>query len=457
MIAFRRPRYNFGLQRAVNLAKELDKPLLIFEPLRCGYRWASDRLHAFVIQGMTDNHTAFSDLPVTYFPYLEAKRGQGSGLLEKLGQQAAVVVTDDYPAFFLPRMLSKAAKILNVPLELVDSNGIYPLYDTDRVFTVAHSFRRHLQKTIRPFLDDFPTANPLQNVKLPELGSLPTEITDRWPVADLSVLQGDGLAEIELDHSVPAVEDRPGGFQEAGKRLRTFVESRLDHYEERNNPDAEAASELSPWLHFGHISAHEIFSAVMRADDWNPGKIAKKPNGKTHGWWNASDAVEGFLDEFITWREIGFNMSAHTDNYEEFDSLPDWVKTTLDEHRSDEREHVYSLEEFESASTHDELWNAAQRQLVSEGIIHNYLRMLWGKKVLEWTEKPEDALEILIHLNNKYALDGRDPNSYSGIFWVLGRYDRAWQERPIYGKVRTMSSQNTQRKVDLKKYLEKWG
>lgn len=171
-----------------------------------------------------------------------------------------------------------------------------------------------------------------------------------------------------------------------------------------------------------------------------------------------SSNAEAFLDELITWREIGYNMCSKRANYESYDSLPDWAKASLKKHEKDARSNLYTLEELEFSKTHDEIWNAAQNQLREEGRIHNYLRMLWGKKILEWSPSPRDALKIMIHLNNKYALDGRNPNSYSGIFWVLGRYDRPWgPERPIYGSIRYMSSDNTRKKLDLEKYLLKHG
>ena len=182
------------------------------------------------------------------------------------------------------------------------------------------------------------------------------------------------------------------------------------------------------------------------------------PNGgKNSGFFNGDPNIEGFLDEVITWREVGFHFAHHRDDYDQYESLPDWVHQTMEEHRSDEREYVYSLEELEYSKTHDEIWNAAQTQLREEGIIHNYLRMLWGKKVIEWTPDYSTALDYLIHLNNKYALDGRDPNSYSGIFWCFGRFDRAWQERPVFGKLRYMTSESTRKKVKLTQYLNKYG
>ena len=200
-----------------------------------------------------------------------------------------------------------------------------------------------------------------------------------------------------------------------------------------------------------------MFDALSRLEDWTPGKIQGKPTGSSQGWWGTSPAAESYLDELITWRELGYNMCWQRPDYDQYESLPEWAQRTLQEHASDHRSYIYSREQFESALTHDPLWNAAQSQLVREGRIHNYLRMLWGKKILEWTSSPREALGFMIELNNKYALDGRNPNSYSGIFWVLGRYDRAWgPERPVFGKIRYMSSENTARKVRVKEYIQRY-
>jgi deoxyribodipyrimidine photo-lyase len=194
----------------------------------------------------------------------------------------------------------------------------------------------------------------------------------------------------------------------------------------------------------------------MESQQWHHGKLSK-PNGKTNGFWGVDSNAEALLDQLCTWREIGFNMCWRESNYDRYESLPGWALQTLAAHAKDKRPQLYSLEQLEQASTHDPIWNAAQRQLVLEGKIHNYLRMLWGKKILQWTPEPELALKWMIELNNKYALDGRDPNSYSGIFWVLGRYDRAWgPERPVFGKIRYMTSENTAKKHQLRQYLQRY-
>lgn len=459
MIAFRRLSSNFSLQRAVELAIELQKPLVIFEPLRIGYRWASDRFHRFVIDGMAENAACIAALKnpgVMYFPYVEPLPDADKGLLTALARRSCVVVTDDFPSFFLPRMVSAAASQLPVRLESVDSNGLLPLRATDRVFTTAFSFRAYLQKQLPHYMEEFPVTNPLKGVRLPPLKSLPLEITKRWPAVSAKLLAGDRaeLAALPINHSVGIVEAR-GGSTVARQRLTRFLDQHLPHYATgANDPDADNRSGLSPYLHFGHIAPHELFHELMSREIWDPEKLGTKTGGKREGWWGASPGAESWLDEFITWRELGYNMTSHRDDYNDYESLPDWAQATLAKHERDPRQFVYSLDEFAAAATHDALWNAAQTQLVREGRIHNYLRMLWGKKILEWTASPRDALDVMIELNNKYAIDGRNPNSTSGIFWVLGRYDRPWgPERPIFGSIRYMSSDNTRKKVRVREYM----
>jgi len=235
------------------------------------------------------------------------------------------------------------------------------------------------------------------------------------------------------------------------------VAERLDRYADgRDHPDEEACSGLSPWLHFGHVSVHRVFRQVAESEGWTPGRLAGEVTGSREGWWRMSAGAEAFLDQLVTWRELGFNRCALTDDYDCYASLPEWARATLEEHATDEREHVYDLAAFEEACTHDPLWNAAQRQLRGEGRIHNYLRMLWGKKILEWTPGPREALDVMIRLNDRWAVDGRDPNSYSGIFWCLGRYDRGWPERAVFGTVRCMTTRSTRRKLTLDAWLERW-
>ncbi|MFI5075951.1 MAG: deoxyribodipyrimidine photolyase [Vicinamibacteria bacterium] len=459
MVAARRARANFALQRAVELAVELGRPLIVFEPLRVGYPWASDRLHAFVLQGMVDNVRAFARTPARYFPYVEARPGEGRGLLEALAANAAAVVTDDAPVSFLPRMIAAAAGRLDVRLEAVDGNGLHPLRAVDRVFTTAFSYRAHLQKTLRRHLDDVPLTNPLAGVRLPPAPGL-DEVLGRWPEAPPALLTGtaSALAGLPIDHDVAPVAAR-GGSKAGHARLKAFLGRDLATYaDDRHDPDDPRTSGLSAYLHFGHVSAHEVFDAVMTHEGWTRRQLAASGGGRREGWWGVTRGAEAFLDQLVTWREIGFNAAAHLAGHDRYDTLPAWARTTLAAHARDPRPHRYDRDTFERAATHDPLWNAAQRELVRDGRIHTYLRMLWGKKILEWSRTPQDALDTMIQLNDKYALDGRDPNSCSGIFWCLGRYDRPWgPERDIFGTVRYMSSENTARKLRLKGYLARYG
>jgi len=459
MIANRRLTYNFALDRALEYCRELRKPLIIFEALRCGYAWASERLHRFVIDGMADHAAACARLHVAYYPYVEPRASDGRGLLQAFATRASVVVTDESPCFFLPRMVTAAGRKLPVKLEAVDSNGLLPLRATEQVFARAFDFRRYLQKSLAPHLAEFPAADPLGKAKFSVAAAIPTEISARWPAASAALLAGEAgtMDGLPIDHTVTPAALRGGGIA-ARSRMKDFVATKLaDYAEKRNQPELDASSGFSPYLHFGFLSVHEVLHELARHENWTPRKLALRANGSREGWWNMRPSAEAFLDQLVTWREVGYNFSAHRADYDQYASLPDWAKKTLQQHARDERTHLYTLEEFAAGATHDPLWNAAQMQIVREGCMHNYLRMLWGKKILEWTRTPQEAASIMIELNNKYGLDGRNPNSYSGIFWVLGRYDRPWgPERPIYGQLRYMSSQNTARKVSVKNYIAKY-
>ncbi len=459
MIASRRLRYNFAVDRALEHCRAFGKPLVVFEALRLGYPWASDRLHRFILDGMTENARFCEARRVRYLAYVEPQADAGKGLLRALAEDACVVLTDEFPCFFLPRMVESAGKQLDVLLEVVDSNGLLPLRATKQVARRAFDFRRYLQKELPKYFTEFPHADPLARVKLAEAPRISSRNLSKWPMATAELLSGDGdlPARLPIDHSVRPVGLR-GGQEAARAHRNDFFEKRFPLYaEHRNEPEKDVASGLSPYLHFGHISVHEIFAELAKREKWKPEKVAVRANGGREGWWNMSAGAESFLDELITWREVGYNFAAHRKDYERYRSLPAWAQATLKKHTKDEREFQYDLETFETAKTHDALWNAAQTQLVREGGIHNYLRMLWGKKILEWSRTPQEAARIMVHLNNKYAVDGRNPNSYSGIFWVLGRYDRPWgPERPVFGTIRYMSSENTARKVSVKDYIRKY-
>jgi deoxyribodipyrimidine photo-lyase len=266
---------------------------------------------------------------------------------------------------------------------------------------------------------------------------------------------------LPLDATVPPVPATPGGAPAARARLREFVRRRLRGYAEgRSSPRSPAeghASGLSPYLHFGHISIAEVVEAVLATTGaWSPDELRLANRGKRQGYFCDDPDVNAFLDEALTWRDVGYHWQRlrRADAAGLETALPAWASETLGAHAADRRRFVYSPEELENGLTHDPVWNAAERELVATGTIHSYLRMLWGKKVLEWSASPAEAYRTLVHLNNKYALDGRDPNSYTGILWCFGLFDRPWPpERKVFGSVRYMSSENTARKFDLKPYF----
>jgi deoxyribodipyrimidine photo-lyase len=453
MTAARRTRWSFALQHAVDAAVRLGKRLLVLEGLRCDYPHASDRLHRFVMDGMADNAARFSKAGVAYLPYVEPSVGAGRGLLAALAADAALIVTDDYPCFVLPRMAAAAAARVDVRLEAVDGSGLLPMRAADQPYPTAYAFRRHLQRTLAEHLAHPPAPDPIDHPDLRRDPSIPAEIAGRWRSAS------GGLGALPIDHRVGPVDGRRGGEVAAERALTSFVDRKLARYaDERNEPASDGTSGLSPYLHFGHLSIHHLLAAVASREAWSAADLASTAAGQRTGWWGMSASAEAFLDQAVTWRELGLNFCAHRTDYDRFDSLPPWALRTLAQHASDPRPHLYELDELAAARTHDPIWNAAQTQLVREGRIHNYLRMLWGKKILEWTRTPEEAAEAMIALNDRFALDGRDPNSYSGIFWVLGRYDRPWgPERAVFGTVRVMTSASAARKFDLSAYLARHG
>ena len=459
MIANRRTRSNFALQRAVERARELRRPLVILEALRADPPWASVRHHRFVVDGMADNAKGLRRRPVLHYPFVEPAAGSGRGLIERLARDACVVVTDEWPCLFLPRMVDAVAARLSVRLESVDANGLLPLSATKKEFTTAFSFRAFLQRELPAALGEFPLDDPLTRVRLPRLEALPDDVVRRWPAVSPSVLERrEELAVAGLDNTVAAVTER-GGARAASERLTEFLDRGLPRYDEsRNDVEVDPSSGLSPALHYGHIGAHEIVRALAERHGWSAEDVSERPlGGKREGWWRMSPAADAFLDQLVTWRELGFVFCHHRPDYDRYASLPQWSRRTLAAHSRDPRAPRYTRRQFEQAKTHDELWNAAQRQLIHRGRMHNYLRMLWGKKILEWSSSPQQALRVCVELNNRYALDGRDPNSYSGIFWVFGRFDRAWgPERPIFGTVRYLSSDSTRRKMRVRRYLERW-
>lgn len=470
MNANRRTRYNVALERAIGWSLELKKPLVVLEALSVDYPWASERHHQFILDGMSDQYDAFGSAEVAYYPYIEREHREGRGLVAQLAARASVVVTDYFPCFFLPSIVAHIGHSIECRMEAIDANGVLPVNAAGKAFTSAYNFRRFMQKNVLSAIEQAPEAEPLSRIplateytphheRLKRIG-VPETILTRWvpSMQSSNRIMVESCLKGRLDSTVGALPIRGG--QTAGLALtHKFRAEGLELYSERrNDPKHVVTSGLSPYLHFGHISSSEVVHALLQTYGFNPESETRNFKGQRNGFWELPEPVEAYLDQIITWRELGYGFCHFEPEYYEYQSLPDWALRTLAEHADDVRPFIYSYEQFESGSTHDELWNAAQNQLRQEGKIHNYLRMLWGKKILHWSPSPQDALRTMIQLNNKYALDGRNPNSYSGIFWTLGRFDRAWgPERKVFGKVRYMTSASTARKFSVSNYIHTYG
>jgi deoxyribodipyrimidine photo-lyase len=479
---FRRLHANHALDYALRLAAELRKPLVVYEGLKLNYPWANARHHTFILQGMRDNAVAAARLGVSYWPFVETPDDPGRGLVRKLASRACAVVSDDYPAYIVPAQNRALAARSEARLILVDGNSLVPLSLLGAPVGAAAHLRPRIHKLVAEAWRN--RADPEPVVPPAARGTVDPPFSPWDPHQDLARF----VASLPLDQSVPPVPGVEGGWVAGRSALTAFVRRKLARYAaERNNPDdpeRSAASGLSAYLHYGHLSIQEVAESVL-GPDWTPDEINPQAAGKRDDFYCRDESINSFLDEAVTWRDVGYqwhfgkNLACRFPktvswqptplphfNFESFDFsaggertlevvLPSWAKETLRKHEVDPRSHLYRLDQFENADTHDELWNAAQRELVATGRIHNYLRMVWAKKVLEWTATPAEAYAILEHLNNKYALDGRDPNSYTGILWCFGLFDRPWApERKVFGSVRYMSTENTARKFDLAGYYD---
>ena len=455
MQAYRRLERNHALDHALGLAADLARPLVVYEGLRLDYPWASARIHRFVLDGMRDNARAAARLGLTYWPFVETPGAPARGLVMRLAERAAVVVTDDFPCFVTPAQTASLAARTDTPVVAVDGNGVVPLASLGAPVTAAAHLRPRIHRAFAGAWAHRAARRP--RVPKAARGAIapPFEPAD---LGDLDAL----LARLPLDRSVPPVPGLAGGAEAAKRRLGRFVTTRLagvaEHRSEPAPPDTAHASGLSPYLHFGHISIEEVVEqALATTGDAGTAALRVDAIGRRDGFYTRDPDVSSFLDEAITWRDLGYHWHWHRRaDTESLDrALPPWARATLETHARDRRTHRYTPEQWEAGETHDPLWNAAQRELVATGSIHNYLRMLWGKKVIEWSATPEEAYRTLVHLNNRYALDGRDPNSWTGILWCFGLFDRPWApERPVLGRVRYMSSANTARKFRLAPYLD---
>ncbi|MDQ3180120.1 MAG: deoxyribodipyrimidine photo-lyase [Acidobacteriota bacterium] len=428
MQMFKRVDANHALKFAIEQANERQLPLVVYEGLKFYYPWANDRIHTFILEGVEEKRAAFAKLGIRYVFYLQKDKNSPKQTVKKLAKNAALIVTDDFPCFIIPEHNAAIVRKANIPVYAVDSNGIIPMSKFEKEEYAAYTIR----PKIRKILDDYlvPFEEEKIKIKQPDL-----EVDCPFPeVNDENIAKL--VAECDIDHSVKPSPIYKGGTANGRKRLKKFTEEILPNYDEtRNKPEIDGTSRLSSYLHFGFLSALEIALAVKDSDAPQKSKDA-------------------YLEEIIVRRELSYNFTRFSPKYDSLLCLPEWVQATMREHIDDERPTIYSLEELEKGETYDELWNASQREMILTGEVHNYVRMLWGKMVIEWTRSYEEAFAILEHLNNKYCLDGRNPNSYAGILWCFGKHDRAWQEREIFGKLRFMTSNSTGKKFDSKKYIE---
>ncbi|MBI3792993.1 MAG: deoxyribodipyrimidine photo-lyase [Gemmatimonadetes bacterium] len=433
MQATHRLEENWALRQAVLTADRAARPLLIYQGLDPTYEHANDRIHAFILENAREMAARAKALGLTYIFSLRRRRNDDRRVVDRIAARAVTVVTDAFPTAGIAERTRRFAERTDVRVLAVDGHGVIPVAAFEKEEWAARTIRPKILKirdhALEPVRDRAPKkAMPASVLKALECDPL-----------DLARLDLDAtLASCEIDHAVPRVTTIASGRAAGLARLAAFVHDALPDYEERRGEptDTDGSSRLSPYLHFGQVSAAEVARAALAT-----GHAA---------------ATEKFLDELLTWRELSLNFCVRNPRFGTLHALPPWIHDTMRKHVKDPREALYTRDQLERAETHEPLWNAAQRELVGTGAIHNVMRMYWGKSVLTWTTTYSEALAHLIHLNNKWALDGRDPSSYGGIQWCFGKFDRPWGERPVWGTIRSMSLQRAYQKFDARGYEHRW-
>lgn len=423
----RRVDSNHALSRAVTLANELGLPVLLYEGLTYNYREANDRMHTFVLEGVPETARRLAARGIGYCFYLRRGPGDPNDVLYRLAADAACVVTDDYPVFIAADHNRSVPGKLDAACEAVDSSCVVPMQLLPKREYAAYTIRPKIHRLLPTCLA--PCPEPGVRVRW-------TAPAPEWHTPVTSAGIPALVASCKIDHAVPPSTSFRGGRLAAEAALRHFLEANLRRYaRERNEPSAHATSDLSPYLHFGMISALEVALAV-------------KQHAAEH-----SLIADEFLEELIVRRELAFNYARTVERPDSLSNLPGWARQTLLKHARDQREPCYRREDFVLARTHDALWNACQKEMLLRGKIHGYYRMYWGKKIIEWSATCQDALETMVHIHDRWALDGRDPNTYTNILWCFGLHDRPWTERPIFGMIRYMSLEGMKRKTGVDAYL----
>jgi len=419
-----RAEQNEALEFAIQQANAQSVPLLACFGLTDDYPDANLRHYTFMLEGLRETAEALARRGIK----LVLQRGSPAEVALALGKRATMIVCDRSYLRTQRGWRSEVVEAANCPVFQVEDNAVVPV-------EVASPKREYAARTIRPKLqkqcDRFlvelePTALAHPSLDLPIQGE---------PLDDLASL----LNELKIDRTVGAVSHLfRGGLTNAKALLDHFLQEKFDHYQQdRNQPQTNSVSHMSKYLHFGQISpiylAHRIRNAAAVADA----------------------QIDAYLEELLIRRELAINFVYYTPDYDQFSCLPAWAQTTLAEHRDDHRPHLYTVQQLRDGETHDPYWNAAMQEMRVSGYMHNYMRMYWGKKILEWSKSPEEAYQITLALNNRYFLDGRNANAFTNVGWIFGLHDRAWQERAILGKVRYMSANGLKRKADMDGYIAK--
>jgi deoxyribodipyrimidine photo-lyase len=421
MQAAQRVECNHALEYAIGRANELALPVVVYFGLTEKYPEANERHYRFMLEGIAGVRDALGKRGIKLV--VRAVSSPEKGAIE-LSKDAALVVVDRDYLRHTRAWRDVAAREMKCPLVQVETNVVVPVEEASpKEEYAAATIRPKIMKQLGRFMAPLGALRPKRD-----------SLALRIPSLDISDA-GAALARMKIDRSVRGIEGPRGGTSEAKRRLRAFIAAKLPHFADlRNDPNADCLSGMSPYLHFGQISP--LFIAL---------EVAKKGGAGS----------KEYLEELVVRRELSMNFVFYNERYDSFEALPDWARKTLREHAKDRREYVYGAEAFENARTHDPCWNAAQDEMRVTGTMHGYMRMYWGKKILEWSRTPEEGYRIALALNNKYELDGRDPNGYAGVAWCFGKHDRPWQRRAVFGMVRYMNANGLRRKFDADAYVER--
>ncbi len=428
---------NWALLFARGLAMEAGVPLAVIFCLSDGYLGAIRRHYEFMLKGLQE---VARSLALKKIPFFFLQGDPGMKIPEFVREYGiGTLVTDFSPLRVKKTWTEKVVSGIEIPFFEVDAHNVVPCWAvSQKEEYAAHTFRPKLYRLLPEFLDEYPKLE--EGLEFPEISSGSRELENYTRIQEIEIekLFPADLPEENLDFFYRQEHFEPGE-KAALKIMNNFLAEKLDSYFSlRNDPTKDGVSNLSPYLHFGQISAQRVILEVEKAK--------ADPESK-----------KAFLDEILVWKELSDNFCNYNPLYDSFESFPSWAKQSLNAHRQDRRGFLYTLEEFEFGKTHDPLWNASQMELLRKGKMHGYMRMYWAKKILEWSESPEKALQIAIYLNDRYELDGRDPNGYAGIAWSIGGvHDRAWKEREITGKLRYMSYEGCKRKFDVNAYIVKY-